>query len=116
MVRPVTAVISRPSALTTPVVRVWSRPKGLPMANTFWPTSRFFDSPTVIGCSLPAGAVICSTARSRSGAAPTREAFQVLWSARVTSSRLASEMTWKLVTIRPCRSQMKPEPVPWGIS
>ena len=78
MVRPVTAVISRPSALTTPVVRVWSRPKGLPMANTFCPTCRSCDSPTVIGRSLSAGAVICSTARSRSGAAPTSTAFQEL--------------------------------------
>src|SRR6266496_4459490 len=30
----------RPRALTIPVVRVWSRPKGLPMAKTFCPTCR----------------------------------------------------------------------------
>ncbi len=29
---------------------------------------------------------------------------------------LAFWMTWKLVTTWPCWSQMKPEPVPWGIS
>lgn len=34
MGRPLMDEISRPVPLTTPVVRVWSRPKGLPMANT----------------------------------------------------------------------------------
>ncbi len=32
MVRRLTDWISRPKALTTPQVKVWSRPKGLPMA------------------------------------------------------------------------------------
>jgi len=91
MVRPVTAVISRPSALTIPVVKVWSSPKGLPMAKTFCPTNRSLDSPRAIGRSLSAGALICKTARSRSGAAPTSTAFQDERSARVTSRRLASE-------------------------
>src|SRR5262245_20938194 len=29
---------------------------------------------------------------------------------------LAPAMTWKLVTMFPCRSQTKPEPEPWGTS
>lgn len=33
-------LISRPIPLITPVVSVWSRPKGLPMAYTRWPTCR----------------------------------------------------------------------------
>ena len=38
MRRPVTPLTSRPTPDTTPAVSVWSRPKGLPMANTRWPT------------------------------------------------------------------------------
>jgi len=33
--RPLTDRISRPRPLMTPVVSVWSRPNGLPIANTF---------------------------------------------------------------------------------
>src|SRR6266403_2052957 len=35
----------RPRALTTPVVRVDWKPKGLPMARTFWPTWSAPESP-----------------------------------------------------------------------
>ena len=45
----VAPVISRPRPLMMPVVSVWSKPKGLPMANTFWPTCRFVDVPIGIG-------------------------------------------------------------------
>ena len=48
--------ISRPNAETTPVVSDWSRPNGLPMANTFWPTCKSFDVPTGTGGSLARGA------------------------------------------------------------
>eukprot|EP00968_Pinguiococcus_pyrenoidosus_P012778 scaffold1136_cov260-Pinguiococcus_pyrenoidosus.AAC.9 len=37
-VAPPTPRTSRPSALTTPVVNVRSRPKGLPIADALWPT------------------------------------------------------------------------------
>ena len=36
----------RPSALMTPAVTVESKPKGLPMATTSWPTRRPADSPS----------------------------------------------------------------------
>ena len=39
--------IVRPSELITPVVKVPSSPNGLPIANTFWPTLRFSESPIV---------------------------------------------------------------------
>ncbi len=99
-----------------PEVMVWSSPKGLPMAKTFWPTWRVSDSPIAIGCNSRRGALICNTARSLSGAAPTSEASHFDWSAMVTSMELASLITWKFVTILPLLSQTMPEPVPWGIS
>ena len=61
---------SRPRPDTMPWVRVWSRPNGLPMANTFWPTCRPADAPTVTGRSArmtSGGASSCSTATSLSG-------------------------------------------------
>ena len=84
MGRLVTERISRPRALITPVVSVWSRPKGLPMANTFWPTLRSrerADRERRAAC--PPARRSCSTARSWSGARPTGCAFQVDWSESV---------------------------------
>ncbi len=77
IVRPVTAGMVRPRALTMPVVRLWSRPKGLPMAKTFWPTCRSLLLPTGMGRRRLAGAVSWRTAMSLSGAAPTTSAFQL---------------------------------------
>jgi len=37
IIRPLGELICRPRPLITPVVNVWSRPNGLPIANTFWP-------------------------------------------------------------------------------
>ena len=62
----------------TPVVSVWSRPNGLPMANTFWPTCRSLDVPMRERAqAFGAAPSIFSTARSFSGAAPTSLASQV---------------------------------------
>src|SRR2546425_8906576 len=36
----------RPSALTTPVVRVLWKPKGLPIASARWPTCNALESPS----------------------------------------------------------------------
>lgn len=44
-------LISRPVPLMMPLVSVWSRPKGFPMANTFCPTSSPAESPSFVGCS-----------------------------------------------------------------
>ena len=93
-----------------PVVSVWSRPNGLPIAKTFCPTFRSRLVPTRIGGSFASGAPIRRTARSLSGSTPTTCAFQSDWSASVTTSESASWMTWKFVTMWPCRSQTKPEP------
>ena len=94
MLRLLNESISRFSALTTPVVSVWSRPNGLPMANTFWPTIRSRLVPTGIGGSLELGASIFSTARSRSGKAPTSLASKLVWSAIVTRAAFAPWITW----------------------
>ena len=59
---------SRPRPLTMPVVRVWSSPKGFPMANTFWPTSSVELLPSGIG--LVSGLSTLSTATSLSSSYP----------------------------------------------
>ena len=61
---------SRPSAETTPVVSVWSRPNGLPIASTVCPTCRSEDEPIGMGGGSAFGAIF-STATSFSGSAPT---------------------------------------------
>jgi hypothetical protein len=68
----ITLVISRPlavgnrrlSALMMPVVSDWSRPNGLPIANTDCPTLRSSDVPMVIGGGNERGSSTRSTARS----------------------------------------------------
>ena len=115
MMRPAGERNSRPSALITPTVSVWSSPNGLPTASTRRPTSRSAERPSASGTMRATGARIFSTARSFSGAAPTSRASQSDLSARVTENRLASSMTWKLVTTCPSRSQKKPAPEPFGI-
>ena len=60
-----------PMPETMPRVRVRSRPKGLPIASTFWPTRRRVESPKGITVSLmPLGGVNFMTARSFSGSVP----------------------------------------------
>ena len=84
------------------------------MAYTRWPTSRSRLVPRAMGGSLSRGASMRSTARSRSGKAPTSRASKVLWSASVTRAPSAPWMTWKLVTMWPALSHTKPVPVPRG--
>mmetsp|Transcript_22909 Transcript_22909/g.50209 ORF Transcript_22909/g.50209 Transcript_22909/m.50209 type:complete len:213 (+) Transcript_22909:98-736(+) len=114
--------ISRPVPLTTPTVKVWSRPKGLPMANTFCPTCKSAGPLLHMGRGLrgiTAGLpslLSCSTAMSFSLSTPTTLALYSLPSVRVTLTSEASLMTWKLVTMRPCWSYTKPDPAPCGNS
>ena len=54
-----------------PVVSVRSRPNGLPMANTRWPTCRLLELPKTAGTNRAAGASTLSTATSVAGSKPT---------------------------------------------
>mmetsp|Transcript_27993 Transcript_27993/g.89207 ORF Transcript_27993/g.89207 Transcript_27993/m.89207 type:complete len:266 (-) Transcript_27993:4316-5113(-) len=78
MMAPVTPRTSRPSALTTPLVKVRSRPKGLPMADAAWPTTSDELEPMGTGLALERASrplpSMRSTAMSFSGSAPTRMA------------------------------------------
>ena len=81
MGRPVTPdCISLPRPLTTPVVSVWSSPKGLPMAYTRWPTWRVRLLPRGKGRSLAVDgtprpfSTSFSTATSLSWSKPTTRA------------------------------------------
>ena len=71
IVRPFLALIERSRLLMIPVVRVRSRPNGLPSASTFWPTTSPDESPRTIGESCAAGTSTLSTARSFEASAPT---------------------------------------------
>ena len=61
--------MTRPLALTTPTVTVWSKPNGLPMAMTHSPTRRASLSPRLsVGSGLSAS--ILMRARSVFGSVP----------------------------------------------
>ncbi len=63
--------ISRPTALTMPLVTVPSRPNGLPIATTPSPTVTFELSASASGTSFEDGAFTCSTAMSVEESEPT---------------------------------------------
>ena len=82
MGRPVAALaISRPTPETTPVVSVWSRPNGLPIANTFCPTSMVLDRPSGNGRTRPLSSETSSTAISLSSSHPSTLAARSFGSA-----------------------------------
>ena len=74
MVKLFGAVISRCRALTIPAVAVFSRPYGLPIATTGWPTWSALELPSAIGWSTEAGAFTLITATSVDGSVPTSDA------------------------------------------
>ena len=79
---------------TIPVVRVRSKPKGLPMASTFMPTRRFDEEPKgMVTSALPRG-VNFTTARSFSGSMPTVLPSTSEPSARVMRIWSAPLTTW----------------------
>ena len=102
----------RPDALIMPLVSVNSRPNGLPIAATSWPTSASALSPSRAAPIPFLGSVSLSTARSESESPPSNSALTTspLW--KVTVRRSAPSTTWKLVTMRPSSLQTKPDPSP----
>mmetsp|Transcript_5346 Transcript_5346/g.24692 ORF Transcript_5346/g.24692 Transcript_5346/m.24692 type:complete len:339 (+) Transcript_5346:1598-2614(+) len=121
--------IVRPRPDTTPVVRVWSNPNGLPMANTAWPTLTPSDLPRAMGAMYSFGALTLRTARSLLRSAPTRVAGNVLVlpsaPSRVTFATSPGSrplgtcermlpMTCQLVTTCPSESHTNPVPLPSG--
>jgi len=71
---PTALCTDRSSPDTTPLVSVWSKPNGLPMASTDWPTRTEADAPSGMGSSSAAGAPTRSTAISLPLSAPTSSA------------------------------------------
>mmetsp|Transcript_131587 Transcript_131587/g.227945 ORF Transcript_131587/g.227945 Transcript_131587/m.227945 type:complete len:208 (-) Transcript_131587:367-990(-) len=65
--------IWRPVPETTPVVSVWSRPNGFPMASTDCPTCNSAEVPSLQGTNLARAdlSVTCTTAMSVSGSTAT---------------------------------------------
>ena len=102
----------RPTAESTPVVTVFDRPNGLPMATTVSPIIRSELCPR--GTAGRPLAFTLSTAMSASRSEPSRSASISRPSSRVTVIREAPSMTWALVTTMPLRSTMNPEPSDWA--
>ncbi len=113
--RPLSPRIERPTALTTPVVTLRWKPKGLPIATTSWPTTRSPASPSVATVGSSSGAKRI-TARSLGGSSPRTSAGtedpseSVTW---ISPSALPAlrlrrpRTTWLLVT-----AVADPPPVP----
>ena len=112
IVRPFLAWIDRSRLLMIPVVRVRSRPNGLPRASTFWPTTSLDESPRGIGVSPPGGSSTRITAMSLEASEPMTFASRVVPSWSVTSSESAPSTTWLLVRMCPSPSITNPEPEP----
>ena len=115
--RPVRERKLRPSAETTPVVTVDSKPSGLPMAITNWPRFNRLESPSGAAGKVT-GSTMRISARSVSGSSPTSRAVRCWPSGVVTSMRaeelavLPAPATWLLVRISPSGATTTPEPVP----
>ncbi|GJE72472.1 hypothetical protein CHKEEEPN_4029 [Methylorubrum podarium] len=92
-----------------PCVTVCPTPKGLPIAITKSPTSRWSESPIGIGA-MSAGLLILSTARSVRGSRSTNCASNSRLSASATFTSFMFSMTWLLVMTRPEASTITPEP------
>src|SRR5881397_2486679 len=100
--------ITRPVALTMPVVTVCSSPNGLPIAITGSPTWRREESPSGI-----TGSPVASTLRSAMsvfGSRPRSRPGSSRPSASVTLISVAPSTTWLLVTMKPAELITKPEP------
>ncbi len=89
------ASISRPSALTIPIVTVCPTLKGLPIASTMSPTRSDSDCPKVMGVSP--WTLTRTTARSVSWSIPTVFAGTLRPSGSVTSISLTPSTMWSLV-------------------
>ena len=88
--------MNRSLALTIPVVTVWSRPNGLPIAITGSPTCSRSESPR--GSTARAEESIFSKARSVGGSVPTTRAACSVPRERRTTMSPPLATTWLLVT------------------
>ncbi len=100
----------RPLALTMPAVTVCMSPKGLPIARTQSPTSKFREVPSFTYGKGPPSILI--TATSVLASAATTRALCCFFVPRVTIISSAFAMTCRLVMIYPRGSHRKPEPTP----
>ena len=74
IIRPFLARSDRSRLLTIPVVRVRSRPNGLPRASTFWPTRSRDESPRASGTSWSGATRTLTTATSFEASSPITSA------------------------------------------
>jgi hypothetical protein len=99
----------RCTAETTPVVTVWARPKGFPMAMTVSPMRRSSERP---GATKGMRSFVSTlrTARSEEGSVPTTRAPSSRPSRSCTRKRAPRSITWLLVRTYPSGETITPEP------
>jgi hypothetical protein len=99
------------SALMMPVVIVWSKPNGLPIAIAVWPTLRSPGRADRSGTS-PLTLPRSRTPRGRGSATTASTSALPVAAADGDARSCAPSTTWWLVTTMPASSQTKPLPVP----
>src|SRR5437016_2576394 len=100
--------LARPTALMIPIVTVWLRPEGLPMASTYSPTWSLSESAQgMVGRSLASTRM---TAMSVFGSVPTTLALSSRLSESRTRISSAFETTWLFVMMCPLGSAITPDP------
>ncbi len=114
IIRPVRDCSERPSADTTPVVTVASKPSGLPIAIAICPRRSFEELPSLAAGSVTSASTRTS-ARSVSGSSPSTRAVRRRPSSVVSSTVRAPCTTWELVSARPSGDTITPEPEPAGL-
>ena len=112
--RPAGAGRARPRAETTPAVTEPSKPCGLPIATTSWPTRSSSASPSSAGASPPSSAR--TIARSESGSRPRTEKRSSRPSVNAARPPLAgAATTCAEVRMKPSCVRATPLPAPTGI-
>ncbi len=96
--KPFGAWICRWSAETMPVVTVWSKPNGLPIAIVGSPTCRSFEFPSGIGLRSASSGSTLRTARSLERSAPTTSASTTSSSPNRTVTSSARSTTCAFVS------------------
>ena len=115
--RPLRERSERPSAETTPVVTVDSKPSGLPMAITSWPRLSRLESPSGAAGSVTAS-IDAEQRQIGVGIVADQPRAQVLAvggghvDARGSAGGAAAPATWLLVRMSPSGATTTPEPVP----
>ena len=90
----------------------FSKPYGLPMAYTFWPTANWSESPIIAGDNVKSGVSNCKSPTSADLSLNSTFAIRIRPSVVFTLISVLPAMTWAAVRIRPSWEIRTPEPKP----